>query len=179
MSIKDIMVEFIPINLGLHKSHLLKLTEEYFTWINDEVQQRYSIDTFSIIGESILEYAEKTLEQLSSYLPPEGIYYLLQVKGKIGGMGALRKLKKDVGEIKRMYIKPEYRKKGYGKAMLEQLLKKGKEFGFSTIRLDTGKFMDAAQYVYRSAGFQERYIYPETEVPPQFQPFWLYMEKSL
>jgi len=173
------MVEFIPINVSLHKSHLIKLTEEYFTWINEEVQQRYSIDTFSIIGESILEYTKKTLEKLSSYLPPEGIYYVLQVKGKIGGMGALRKLKKDVGEIKRMYIMPEYRKKGYGKAMLTQLLKKGEEFGFSTIRLDTGKFMDAAQYVYRSAGFQEREKYPETEVPPQFEPFWLYMEKSL
>ena len=62
------MVEFIPINVNLHKSHLIKLTEEYFTWINEEVQQRYKVDTFSIIGESILEYTEKTLEQLSSYL---------------------------------------------------------------------------------------------------------------
>ena len=173
------MVEFIPINVSLHKSHLIKLTEEYFTWINEEVQQRYSIDTFSIIGESILEYAEKTLEQLSSYLPPEGIYYVLQVQGKIGGMGALKTLKKGVGEIKRMYIRPEYRKKGYGKAMLTQLLKKGKEFGFSTVRLDTGKFMNAAQYVYRSVGFQERDKYPKTEVPQLLQPFWLYMEKSL
>ena len=94
-------------------------------------------------------------------------------------MGALRKLKIDVGEIKRMYIQPEYRGNGYGKAMLTQLLKKGKEFGFSTIRLDTGKFMDAAHYVYRSAGFQEREIYPETEVPPLLQPFWLYMEKFI
>ena len=173
------MIEFIPINLDLHKSHLIKLTEDYFTWITAEVQQRYNINTFSIIGKSIPEYTEKTLEELSSYLPPEGIYYVLQVQGKIGGMGALRKLKIGVGEIKRMYIKPEYRKKGYGKAMLNQLLKKGKEFGFSTVRLDTGKFMVAAQHVYRSAGFQERDKYPETEVPPQLQPFWLYMEKSL
>ncbi len=173
------MVEFIPINLDLHKSHLIKLTEEYFTWINEEVEQRYNIDNFSIIGESILEYAKETLEQFLSYLPPEGIYYVLQVKGKIGGMGALRKLNKDIGEIKRMYIKPEYRKKGYGKAMLNKLLEKGKEFGFSTVRLDTGKFMVAAQYVYRSAGFEERDKYPETEVPPLFQPFWLYFEKSL
>ena len=50
-----------------------------------------------------------------------------------------------------IWNKPEYRKKGYGKAMLTQLLKKAKEFGFSTVRLDTGKFMDAAQSVYRSA----------------------------
>ena len=173
------MVEFVPVNLNLHKSHLIKLSEDYFTWITDKVLQRYNIDTFSIIGESILEYSERTLEKYSSYLPPEGIYYVLQVKGKIGGMGALRKLKNEVGEIKRMYIKPEYRKKGYGKAMLNQLLKKGKEFGFSTVRLDTGKFMEAAQYVYRSAGFQEREKYPETEVPLLLQPFWLYMEKSL
>ena len=173
------MVEFVPVNLNLHKSHLIKLSEDYFTWITDKVLQRYNIDTFSIIGESILEYSERTLEKYSSYLPPEGIYYVLQVKGKIGGMGALRKLKNEVGEIKRMYIKPEYRKKGYGKAMLKQLLKKGKEFGFSTVRLDTGKFMEAAQYVYRSAGFQEREKYPETEVPLLLQPFWLYMEKSL
>ena len=173
------MVDFIPINLDLHKSHLIKLTEDYFTWIAAEVQQRYNINTFSIIGKSIPEYTEKTLEELSSYLPPEGIYYVLQVKGKIGGMGALRKLKKDVGEIKRMYIMPEYRKKGYGKSMLAQLLKKGKEFGFLTVRLDTGKIMDAAQHVYRSAGFQEREKYPETEVPPPLQPFWFYMDKSL
>lgn len=173
------MIEFIPINLDLHKSHLIKRNEEYLTWLASEMQQRYNINTVSILGESILEYAEKTLEELSSYVPPEGIYYILQIKEKIGGMGALRKLKKDVGEIKRMYIKPEYRKKGYGKAMLIQLLKKGKEFGFSTIRLDTGKFNDAAQYIYRSAGFQERKKYPESEEPAQFQPFWLYMEKSM
>jgi len=105
------MAEFIPINVNLHKSHLINLTEEYFNWINEEVQQRYNIDTFSLIGESILEYTKKTLENLSSYLPPEGIYYVLQVKGKIGGMGALRKLKIDVGEIKRMYIKPNIEKK--------------------------------------------------------------------
>jgi len=173
------MVEFIPINLDLHKSHLIKLTEEYLSWISEEMQKRYNIDTISVIGESILEFTERSLDQLSSHLPHEGFYYILQVEGKIGGMGALRKLKKDVGEIKRMYIRPEYRKKGYGKAMLIQLLEKGKEFGFSNIRLDTGKFMDAAQYVYRSVGFQEREKYPESEVPLQFQPYWIYMEKFL
>jgi len=173
------MVEFIPINLDLHKSHLIKLTEEYFTWIGDELQKRYNIETLSIIGENIIEYIEETLEDLTAYIPPEGIYYVLQIKQKIGGMGALRTLKRGIGEIKRMYIKPEYRKNGYGKKMLELLLEKAKEFGFSSIRLDTGEFMDAAQYVYRSVGFQEREIYPETEVPESFLPHWLFMEKFL
>ncbi len=171
------MVEFLPINLDLHKSHLIKLTEEYFTWINDEVQKHYTIDTFSIIGESILEYSERTLEDLTSYIPPEGIYYIIQNDGSVIGMGALRTIKKGIGEIKRMYIRPNYRGNGYGKKILEILLEKGKEFGFSSIRLDTGEFMAAAQKVYRLAGFQERERYLESEVPTSFLPHWLFMEK--
>ncbi|MHA2290490.1 MAG: GNAT family N-acetyltransferase [Promethearchaeota archaeon] len=171
------MVEFVTVNIYLHKSYLLKLTVEYFTWINDEVQKRYNIDTFSILGNSILEYTEKTLEDFSSYIPPKGIYYVIQMSSFIIGMGALRTIKDGVGEIKRMYIKPEYRGYGYGKKILDQLLKKRKEFGFSSIRLDTGNFMTAAQRVYRLAGFQERERYLESEVPEVFLPHWQFMEK--
>ena len=173
------MVEFIPTNLDLHKSHLIELTEEYFTWIRDEVQKRYNIDSFSIIGESILEYSEKTLEELTSFIPPEGIYYIIQINGSIIGMGALRTIKKGIGEIKRMYIQPKYRGKGYGKRILEVLLNKGLEFRFSSIRLDTGEFMTTAQKIYRLAGFQIRERYLESEVPTSFLPYWLFMEKFI
>ena len=47
------MVNFIPIKLELHNSHLINLNEEYLSWIADEMQQRYSIDTVLILGESI------------------------------------------------------------------------------------------------------------------------------
>lgn len=173
------MVEFIPIKLELHKSHLINLNEEYLSWIADEMQQRYSIDTESLLGESIREYAKNSLEELSSYIPPDGIYYIIQIKSSIIGMGALRKLKKGIGEIKRMYLRSKYRGNGYGKEMLELLIKKGQEFGFSSIRLDTGKFMAAAQQVYQLAGFQIRERYIESEVPTFFLPHWLFMEKFL
>ncbi len=78
-----------------------------------------------------------------------------------------------------MYIKPNYKGYGYGKKILELLLKKGQEFGFSSVRLDTGKFMAAAQRVYRLAGFQERERYVESEVPTFFLPHWLFMEKFI
>ena len=136
------MVDFIPIKLELHKSHLINLNEEYLSWIADEMQQRYSIDTVLILGESIRDYAKKTLEKLSSYIPPESIYYFLQINSSIIGMGALRKLNKNIGEIKRMYIKPKYRGKGFGKEMLGLLLKKGQEFGFFFNSLGYGEFYD-------------------------------------
>ena len=173
------MVDFIPINLELHKSHLLNLNFEYLSWIVDEMRQRYNIDLELQMGVNIREYTTKFLEELSSYLPPDGIYYMIKKNNSIIGMGALRKIKSGVGEIKRMYIKPKYRGNGYGKELLEQLLKKVKEFGFSSVRLDTGEFMTAAHRVYRLAGFQEREQYIESEVPTFFLPHWLFMEKVI
>ena len=173
------MVEFIPINVNLHKSHLIQLNEEYLTWIASEMRKRYNIDMVLLMGISVSKYVEKTIEDLSSYLPPEGIYYLIQNDNSIFGMGALRTLKEGIGEIKRMYIKPKYRGNGYGKKILELLLKNGKEFGFSSIRLDTGDYMAAAHQVYRFARFQERERYLESEVPTFFLPHWLFMEKFL
>ena len=141
--------------------------------------EQYNIDVIAILGQTSREYAEKKVKEISSYIPPDGIYYILQVGNKIAGMGALRKLKINVGEVKRMYIRPEFRGRGLGKAMLEELLKKGKEFGYTTILLDSGPFMNAAQYIYHSAGFQDREEYPESEVPLEFRHVWSYMEKKI
>ena len=81
--------------------------------------------------------------------------------------------------IKRMYITSAHRGKGYGKALFKHLIEKGKEFGCLTIQLETAKFMKAAQYIYREAGFYYRNEYPDTEVPKDQRPFWLFMEKKL
>ena len=94
-------------------------------------------------------------------------------------MGALRQIREKAGEIKRMYIRQRYRGKGYGKALLQQLLQKAKEFGYNSVYLDSGRFMTAAHKLYLSSGFIECNEYPETEIPLQFRPKWLFMEKAL
>jgi GNAT superfamily N-acetyltransferase len=173
------MIEFIPIDLKVHESHLIELNTEHISWVADVMLEQYNIDVVAILGQSPEEYAKKKVKEFSPFVPPDGIYYLLQLENKIAGMGALRKLKKDIGEVKRMYIRPKFRGKGFGKALLEELLTKGKEFGFSKIILDTGPFMSAAQHIYRLAGFQDREEYPESEVPVEFLPVWSFMEKIL
>ncbi|MCK4778942.1 MAG: GNAT family N-acetyltransferase [Candidatus Lokiarchaeota archaeon] len=173
------MIEYIPIDLKIHNSLLIDLNDEYLSWIADEIKKHYGLDAISILGQPIRDYAVKSVKELISYKPPNGIFYILQIKDKIVGMGAFRKLKDNTGDVKRMYIRQEFRGKGYGKALLKKLLSKAKEFGCSKILLDTGLFMTAAQHVYRSAGFKETAKYPETEVPPEMQPYWLYMEKKL
>lgn len=173
------MIEYIPIDLKGYKSLLLDLNDEYLSWIAKKIKKHYDLDAISILGQSIRDYAKNHIEELTSYKPPSGIFYILKIKNEIIGMGAFRKLRMDTGEVKRMYIKPNFRGKGFGKALLNHLLKKGKEFGCSRILLDTGKFMTAAQHVYRLAGFQERDEYSESEVPIPMRPYWIYMEKNL
>lgn len=172
------MIEYIPIDLRVHKSLLIDLNDEYLSRIAEEVMKHYKIDVVSLLGQPIRDYAKNSVEKLTSYVPPEGVFYILKIKKNLVGMGAVRKLNVNTGVIKRMYIRPNYRGKGFGKALLRHLLNKGKEFGCSRILLDTGLFMTAAQHVYRSAGFQEREIYPGTEVPPGLQSYWIYMESK-
>jgi len=94
-------------------------------------------------------------------------------------MGALKQIRENIGEIKRMYIRPAYRGKGYGKALLDKLLQKVKEFGYHSVYLDSPPFLMIAHHLYHSNGFIDREEYPETEVPQQLRPKWLFMEKTL
>lgn len=141
------MIEYIPIDLKIHNSLLIDLNDEYLSWIAVEIKKHYDLDLISLLGHPIWDYAENSVKELTSYKPPDGIFYILQIKDKIIGMGAFRKLKDNIGEIKRMYIRQDFRENGFGKALLKQLLNMGKQFGCSRILLDTGLFMSAAQHV--------------------------------
>jgi GNAT superfamily N-acetyltransferase len=173
------MVDIIPLDPDHHLSDVLDLTEDYLSWIAGEVLSRYGIDAEEAAGMTVPEYARIMLGDLSPYVPPNGLFCVVVVEGAPVGMGALTKLDEGVGTIRRMYIRPEDRGRGYGKVLLDDLTVLAKEFGCSTIFLETGQFMEAAQHIYRAAGFVERPRYPEVETPPQLQPYWICMERVL
>ena len=173
------MVEFVRYDANLHKSHLIDLNIRHLSWVAEELLTQYNVDIFSSMGISVTDYVKNSINIFEIYKPPSGIYYLLKLESGFIGMGALRKLTDNTGELKRMFIKQEHRGFGYGKSLLNELLRIGKEIGFTKLYLDTGLFMKAVQHIYESAGFRRREIYPETEVPPQMQKYWLFMEKIL
>jgi ribosomal protein S18 acetylase RimI-like enzyme len=173
------MVEFIQVDLSTHKEILINLNEEYLTWVTEQFKEIHSIDISAPTGQTTQEYARKSVDNIASYTPPQGIYYLLKMDDKIIGMGALRQIRDGIGEIKRMYVKPEYRGKGIGRALLVQLLKKAEDFNFTTIRIDTAGWMKIAQRMYYSAGFRYREEYPESEIPQSIHHLCVFMEKKL
>ncbi|QGZ94744.1 GNAT family N-acetyltransferase [Terricaulis silvestris] len=70
------------------------------------------------------------------------------------GMGCIRRHENGVGEVKRMFVKPEARGLGVGGAILARIEDLARQEGLSQIVLETGSNFDAAKRVYERGGFQ-------------------------
>ncbi len=109
------------------------------------------------------------------YAPPEGRLLLAFADGEPAGCAALRRIADGVAEGRRLWLRPAYRGRGLGGALVLALLDEARLAGFDTFRLETlpGK-MSAAAAMYRQLGFQEIAPYVKRPVPGA-----LYMELAL
>lgn len=109
------------------------------------------------------------------YASPEGRLLLARIDNKIGGCIALRKLESGICEMKRLYVRPEFRGRGIGKILCDKLLEQAKSKGYKKMRLDTIYHqMQSAIKLYKSYGFHE--------IPPYYynpQEGVLFMELEL
>lgn len=137
-----------------------ELFEEYARSLNVDL----SFQNFSKELESIDE----------QYNEPVGAL-LLASDGEVSvGCSGVRKLDEQTAELKRMYVKKEYRGYQVGLNLLERSIDLAKKLGYKFIRLDTLENMTKAQQLYRSFGF---YDIPSYRFNPL--PGTIYMEKEL
>ena len=108
-------------------------------------------------------------EELSSfpqsYLPPTGALLVAARNEDLAGSIAMRGLGDRVCEMKRLYVRPEFRGLGVGRALAVAVIDAAKGLGYQHMRLDTLPGMDDAQRLYRSLGFREIAPYYENPVP--------------
>ena len=90
------------------------------------------------------------------YAPPDGRLLLAQYEDQLAGCVALHKLDADNCEMKRLYLRPQFRGKRLGRALAEQITAEARHIGYRRIRLDTVEpVMKDAVAMYRKIGFQE------------------------
>jgi putative acetyltransferase len=92
-----------------------------------------------------------TVEQMAQ--ADTTLFVARDASGAALGMGALRRHANGVGEVKRMFVKPEARGRRIGEAILAHIEALAREEGFTRLVLETGSNFDAAKRVYERSAF--------------------------
>ncbi len=86
---------------------------------------------------------------------PYGRLFLLKSDNLLIGCIALRKVDDKTCEMKRLYIKPQFRGNGYSHLLLQKAIESANEIGYECIILDTLPYLEAALKLYKEYGFEE------------------------
>lgn len=84
-----------------------------------------------------------------------GRLYVVYYNETLAGCIGLRKIDNSICELKRLYIKPQFRKNGIGDYLIKKIIADAKEIGYSKMRLDTLPFLTGAERLYRKNGFYD------------------------
>jgi len=103
------------------------------------------------------------------------VFFLTWYEGRLAGCGGIKMFGTDYGEVKRMFVRPEFRGKGLAKAMLRHLADYARRNDACILRLETGIYEVEAIGLYEGFGFQRRPPFGE-----YFEdPMSIYFEKNI
>jgi N-acetylglutamate synthase-like GNAT family acetyltransferase len=109
--------------------------------------------------DSLAVVIRDTAADIRSYLAPPGGLWLAHEGAEIVGCVALRPLTGEIGEIKRLYVRPAHRGQGFADALLDALEAAARERGFQELYLDTHDGLTAAKRFYERRGYARRERY--------------------
>lgn len=118
---------------------------------------------------------EEELKTLpGKYTPPQGRLLLALDHGEVTGCVALRGLEEGTCEMKRLYVRSNYRGKKLGRKLAEKIIEEARQIGYSYMRLDSLQSLNEALALYKSLGFKEVHSYYHNPLPDV-----VYMELQL
>jgi ribosomal protein S18 acetylase RimI-like enzyme len=155
-------IEIIQAETPAHIEQARALFREYEAWLG--------------LNLCFQNFAEELAGLPGRYAAPDGRLFLAFADGeRLAGCIALRKLEDGICEMKRLFVREDFRGRKIGSILIEKLIKEARAIGYRKMRLDTyPPKMAKAVRLYESHGFRE--------IPPYYHnPFGetLYMEKDL
>lgn len=132
-----------------HGGQIRELFWEYLQWANAKVNDEFGVNF------DIAAMLETDMNNLDKFMPPSGRLLLSYEDEHLTGIACLKFLMPRVGEIKRMYVRPQHRKSGFGRALVNRVLEEAVQTGYEWVRLDSARFMGEAHRLYHAVGFRE------------------------
>ncbi len=136
------MLNFVQAETSAQLDEVRELWREYAAWLEVDL--------------CFQDFEKELIELPGRYAPPKGRLLLALSDGKPAGCIALREIGEGVCEMKRLYVRTEFRGQGIGRQLTALLIEEARRIGYARMQLDTlpSKMQQAAE-VYRSFGFRE------------------------
>ena len=145
------MVSIVPALTGRQ----LELVGELFR----EYQDQLGVDL------CFQDFQEELAGLPGKYAPPRG-RLLLALDGDVpAGCVALRPITDEICEMKRLFVRQQYRGRGLGRALATEVIGQAGTIGYRRMRLDTLRSLREAMRLYESLGFEESRPYYQNPLP--------------
>ena len=141
-----------------NREELVPLYEEYANLL---------LQTDPVFAKSLVQqnYDEEIEHLEDKYGLPNGRIYLLYVDGKLAGCVGMKPSDETHAELKRLYVREEYRGKKLGVWLTERIMEDARKENYTWLRLDTLPGLKSAIHIYRKLGFYDVDPYYDCLVP--------------
>ena len=132
----------------------------------DEVRRLFrEYEQFLGVDLCFQSFEEELAGLPGKYGPPDGVLLMAMDGRQSAGCVALRKVEDGVCEMKRLYLKPQYRGRGLGRRLAERIVSEAVTLDYRVMRLDTLDKLKEAMGLYEAMGFRRREPYYGNPLP--------------
>jgi ribosomal protein S18 acetylase RimI-like enzyme len=140
------------VNWAQESELVRRLFQGYRDWIAKHADTAGASDSTVPLG---LRQLDRVIAELpGDYGPPKGDVLLAFKQSDVVACAALRGLETGVGEIKRIYVRPDHFGPVFGPRLVTAILSRAREIGYRRVRVDALPSMKAAIQYYQELGFK-------------------------
>jgi len=149
------------------------LIAEMALWDASETRQR------GVPADDLLrpQYSDTTEKLVAKFTGPDAGLFVSRSNGTAAGCVGFRRSSNGIGEIQKMFVRPEFRGKGFGRTLMMAVIDEMRQSGYGKARLETVLFMTDAIALYRAIGF--RRCDPFRNVLENLRSITIFMEREL
>jgi putative acetyltransferase len=148
---KRIVTEIIDAHTAEHLAQIRRLFREY--------------EEFLGVDLCFQGFEEEVANLPGAYAPPRGALLLAVEGSDVMGCVALREIDDNLCEMKRLFMRCEYRGRGIGRMLAQAVIDEARRIGYSRMCLDTLETLESAIALYESLGFRRTAPYYDNPLP--------------